>query len=119
MKTLITPSGTIPHGRKLYLEINSNAIVFFSFKDKQIEFINAISKGSTEEKLLHIVIIWRRDISHIKYEWVSGADLDIEKSPPETREQFLNFTKKKLDSAIHRLLKTSEALSYEAFVKVS
>lgn len=59
------------------------------------------------EPLLRIVILWRRDTSHIKYEWIT------DKWEWETN---LNQTTQKLDSTISRLLRSSEALTYEAFV---
>lgn len=77
-----------------------------------------MSKGSSDDTLLRLVIIWRRDTSHIKYEWVSGTRLGIERKENESDEHTLNHTKQKLDDAIQRLLRASEALSYEAYVKV-
>ena len=85
-------------------------------QEKQVNFVNAICKGSTEDKTLQIVIIWRRDTSHIKFEWIDGAKLQNEKHQSEG--QFVNVTKAKIDLAIQRLLQTSEALASEAFVQV-
>lgn len=68
--------------------------------------------------MLRVVIIWRRDTSHIKYEWVSGASLEKHHTDNETIEHIYHDTKQKLDNAISRLLKASEALSDEAEVKV-
>lgn len=65
--------------------------------------------GAYVEPLLSVVIIWRRDTSHIKYEWLSDK-WDV--------EERLNDTAEKLENTIGRLLRSSEALSYEAFVKV-
>lgn len=67
---------------------------------------------------MRVVIIWRRDSSHIKYEWVSGASLHKQLIDNETLEHNYHDTKQKLDDAISRLLKASEALSDEAEVKV-
>lgn len=61
------------------------------------------------EPLLSVVIIWRRDTSHVKYEWL------MEKWEAEEN---LNDTAQKLESTISRLLRSTEALPYEAFVKV-
>lgn len=80
--------------------------------------MNALAKDG-EDTLLRLVIIWRRDTSHIKYEWVSGASLHIKRLENETAEHNFNATKQKLDNTIQRLLRTSEALSYEAEVKVN
>lgn len=80
--------------------------------------MNALTKDG-EDTLLRLVIIWRRDTSHIKYEWVTGAALHIKRRENETAEHSFNTTKAKLDNTIQRLLRTTEALSYEAEVKVS
>jgi len=64
--------------------------------------------GSPPEPSLHVVILWRRDASHIKYEWLSSA-LDVSQ---------WNDTKQALESTLQRLLHSSQALSYEAVVKV-
>lgn len=81
----------------------------YIYHDKQSDFVNSlIPDGEVVEPLLSIVIIWRRDTSHIKYEWLSEK-WELEKD--------LNDTAHKLESTITRLLRTSEALSYEAFVK--
>ena len=59
----------------------------------------------------HIVIIWRRDSSHIKYEWFSTgwAETTID-------ETQLNETRLSLEETIERLLRSSEALPYAAVV---
>lgn len=64
--------------------------------------------GSPDEPLLRIVIIWRRDTSHIKYEWLTE---------PWSPDGNMNDTKQRLEETIMRLLKSSEALTYEAVVK--
>lgn len=90
-------------------------IILMKFQEKQTNFVNAICKGSSDDRNLQIVIIWRRDASHIKFEWIEGAKLENEENMPE--EKIVNDTKAKIDMAIQRLLKTSEALSSEAFVQ--
>lgn len=70
------------------------------------------------DTLLRVVIIWRRDTSHIKYEWVNGASLHNHQQENETLDHNFNNTKQKLDDTIQRLLRVSEALTYEARVKV-
>lgn len=79
--------------------------------------MNALSNGR-DETLLRLVVIWRRDTSHIKYEWMSGVSLYIERLNNETDEYNYNVTKRKLGESIQRLLRASESLSYEAEVKV-
>lgn len=61
------------------------------------------------EPLLRVVIIWRKDISRIKYEWVK-CKWELESN--------LNDTTEILESTISRLIRSSEVLSYEASVKV-
>lgn len=60
--------------------------------------------------MLSIVILWRRDTSHVKYEWLNEKW--------ETDEAKLNSTTMKLENTINRLLRSTEALTYEALVKV-
>lgn len=60
--------------------------------------------------ILNVVILWRKDPSHIKYEWLSEKW--------EVDESKLNTTTLELESMISRLLGSTEALTYEAFVKV-
>jgi len=71
----------------------------------------AIGEGSPAEPLLHVVIIWRRDNNHIKYEWLphtwNGA-----------KSHEWNETRDHLESTIQRLLHTSVALTCEAVIKV-
>lgn len=67
-------------------------------------------EGKEVEPVLSIVIFWRRDTSHVKFEWV-GSKWDVDKD--------LNQTTSELEKTLGRLVKSSEALAYEAFVKVS
>lgn len=106
--------------RKIALEsaFSSERVRFaYIYQDRQAEFVSALSNGS-EDTLLRLVVIWRRDTSHIKYEWVSGVSLHIKHLENETNEQSFNATKRKLDESIQRFLRTSESLTYEAEVKV-
>lgn len=97
----------------------------YIYMGKQTEFIETLKsgEGSPSEPLLRIVIIWRRDTSHIKYEWVQGewgdGEVDPQSSQAASDENSFNDTRQRLDDTISRLLKTSEALSYEAVVNVS
>lgn len=106
--------------RKIALEsaFSAERVRFaYIYQDRQTEFVSAIANGS-ENTLLSLVVIWRRDTSHIKYEWVSDVSLHVKHVENETNEQSFNTTKRKLDESIQRLLRTSESLSYEAEVKV-
>lgn len=67
-------------------------------------------EGQLIEPLLGIVILWRKDTSRVKYEWLSSK-WEIEEN--------LNDTTSLLESTINRLLRSSEKPTYEAFVKVS
>jgi DnaJ family protein C protein 16 len=92
----------------------------YIFREKQSDFINALSvnSGSTDT-LLKLVVIWRRDNRHIKYEWVNDSTLHLIKDQENiTSDVNFNVTKLKIDEVVQRLLRTSEALPYEAEVKV-
>ncbi|XP_039969011.1 dnaJ homolog subfamily C member 16 [Bactrocera tryoni] len=89
----------------------------YIFKEKQQEFINAISKGAEADQLCPIVIIWRYDQTHIKYEWVKGSHLNMDFNLYDSNEQVINITRRYIDNTIQRLLRTSETFSYETFVK--
>ncbi|XP_049305904.1 dnaJ homolog subfamily C member 16 isoform X2 [Bactrocera dorsalis] len=89
----------------------------YIFKEKQKEFINAISKGAEADQLSPIVIIWRYDQTHIKYEWVKGSHLNMDFNLYDSNEQVINLTRRYIDNTIQRLLRTSETFSYETFVK--
>nr|CAH7732819.1 unnamed protein product [Callosobruchus chinensis] len=81
----------------------------YIYHDKQSDFVNALTpEGHNVEPLLGIVIMWRKDTSHIKYEWISSK-WEVEKN--------LNDTTSQLERTISRLLKSTETFSYEAFVK--
>jgi DnaJ family protein C protein 16 len=62
--------------------------------------------------LHHIVIIWRRDSSHIKYEW-----FNIDWTETTTDDNQWNETRLNLEQTIQRLLRASEALTYAAEVQ--
>ncbi|XP_041451721.1 dnaJ homolog subfamily C member 16, partial [Drosophila obscura] len=87
----------------------------YMFKERQPNFINALSKGSFAKNLLQIVIIWRRDNTRVKYEWVFDAKQDATLISTLPTESIINKTKKGLTHKIQKLLKASEALSYESF----
>lgn len=91
----------------------SNERVRFSYiyQERQQEFVKSLSTGSPEETVLNVVILWRRDVNHIKYEWMRGG-WSSHTSPK------WNETKERLESTISKLLKTEESLTYEAVVKV-
>ncbi|KAG5319378.1 DJC16 protein, partial [Pseudoatta argentina] len=85
----------------------------YVFKDTQPEFVSALSagEGSPLEPLLHIVIIWRRDANHLKYEWFPHGWLETIQN-----ERIWNETRRHLEKIIQRLLRTTEALPYSAVV---
>lgn len=78
-----------------------------------------MNSGSNDTNL-RLVIIWRRDAKHIKYEWLKEINiqkvLSVENS---TVDASYNHTKQKINEVIMKLLRSSEALSFEAEVKVS
>ncbi|XP_036319034.1 dnaJ homolog subfamily C member 16 [Rhagoletis pomonella] len=89
----------------------------YMFKNKQIDFINAISKGAETNQVYQIVIIWRCDQTHLKYEWIKVAQLNMESNLYDSNEYVINVTKRHLDKTIQRLLKAGEAFRFEAFVE--
>uniref|UniRef100_A0A1A9W3K0 DnaJ homolog subfamily C member 16 n=1 Tax=Glossina brevipalpis TaxID=37001 RepID=A0A1A9W3K0_9MUSC len=89
----------------------------YIFKEKQTDFVNALSRGSSDDKLLRIVILWRRDTSRVKYEWINDIILDKKIADNQSLDHVINQTKYQIDNIIQKLLKTSEALAYEAFIK--
>lgn len=92
----------------------------YIYREKQSDFINALSVNSgSNDTLLQIVVIWRRDTKHIKYEWINNATLHkIENVENITTNINYNVTKQKIDDVVQRLLRGSEALAYETEVKV-
>ncbi|XP_018796544.1 PREDICTED: dnaJ homolog subfamily C member 16 [Bactrocera latifrons] len=102
----------------LHAEYSIERVRFaYIFKEKQKEFITTISKGAEADRLCPIVIIWRYDQTHIKYEWVKGSDLNMDFNLYDSNEQFINLTRRYIDNTIQRLLRTSETFSYDTFVK--
>ena len=63
------------------------------------------------DPLLHIVIIWRRDSNHLKYQWLPNGWIDSNQD-----ENRWNKTRQDLEQTIQRLLRSSEALPYAAEV---
>ncbi|XP_037947969.1 dnaJ homolog subfamily C member 16 [Teleopsis dalmanni] len=97
-------------------EFSSQRVRFaYIFMDKQTEFVNAISNGYSDSKLLRIVVIWRRDSSRIKYEWIDNINLSNNFNSSSISEN--NDIKKELDNTIKKLLRTTEALYYETYVE--
>ncbi|XP_060523607.1 dnaJ homolog subfamily C member 16 [Cylas formicarius] len=90
---------------------NADKVRFaYIYHGKQSTFIASLVAGykSTRvEPTLRVVIFWRRDTSHLMYEWF-GAQWDVADSPPPNRTSLLD--------TISRLVKTSEAFTYEAYV---
>ncbi|CAL4095406.1 unnamed protein product, partial [Meganyctiphanes norvegica] len=83
----------------------------YIFKEKQVEFINALTEGSGApvEVNHHIVIIWRKDRYHLKYEWLEGGW----KVNPDHH----NNSRQTLKETIHRLLHSNEPMPYETIVQ--
>jgi len=83
------------------------------FKDTQSEFVSALAagEGSPLEPLLHIVIIWRRDANHLKYEWLPHGWIEATQD-----DRIWNETRRHLEKTIQKLLRATEALPYAAVV---
>ncbi|RLU16233.1 hypothetical protein DMN91_011993 [Ooceraea biroi] len=85
----------------------------YVFKDTQPDFVSALSagEGSPMEPLLHIVIIWRRDANHLKYEWLPNGWIEAAQD-----DRVWNETRRHLEKTIQKLLRATEALPYAAVV---
>lgn len=91
----------------------------YIYKDKQQDFIHALSvKSGPNDALLKVVVIWRRDTKHVKYEWIPDAKLEETTNIGEDEDNF-NKTKQKIDETIQKLLKSTFEMTFEAEVKVS
>ncbi|KAG5672388.1 hypothetical protein PVAND_002519 [Polypedilum vanderplanki] len=104
--------------RRIAIESSSyNERVKFAYmyKEKQSDFIHALSIHHEADKALKIVVIWRKDSHHVKYEWIADATLE-ETSSVEIDEENYNQTKRKIEDRIQKLLKANEGFAYEAEV---
>lgn len=107
--------------RRIAIESSYSDRVKFAYiyASKQKEFINALSSvNGGEDKILKIVVIWRRDERHVKFEWIPEAKLEETTSVKNDEENY-NQTKQKIDETIQKLLRSTEALAFEAEVLVS
>lgn len=105
--------------RRIALETEfSKERVRFAYliREKQTDFVNALTKTEspvgTADKVeqTNLVVIWRRDTTHIKYEWVADAQLGAFNGSYEHSKQTVTET-------IQRLLKASEVMANEAEVR--
>lgn len=96
-----------------YLHSTERVRYAYVFKDTQPEFVSALSagEGSPLEPLLHIVIIWRRDANHLKYEWLPHGWVEAVQD-----DRVWNETRRHLEKTIQKLLRATEALPYAAVV---
>ena len=106
------------------MKININVLFNFNstdrvryaylFKEAQPSFLSALlnSESSPADPLNRIVIIWRRDSNHVKYEWFGSGWAQA-----TAGEEKWNETRLNLEQTIHRLLRSSEALLYTAEVQ--
>lgn len=107
--------------RKIALESDfSKERVRFAYliREKQSEFVSSLSKTKVDENTKdenslannNLVVIWRRDPTHVKYEWVVDAQLGVVNGS-------YNHTKQTIIETIQRLLKANEVMSNEAEVR--
>lgn len=88
----------------------------YLLREKQTEFVSALQTQSAERErtgsasAADLVVIWRRDPTHLKYEWVADAGLGAVNAS-------FNHTKQRVDETVQRLLKASEAMANEAEVQ--
>ncbi|XP_067616103.1 dnaJ homolog subfamily C member 16 isoform X1 [Eurosta solidaginis] len=89
----------------------------YMFKEKQSTFIHSIAKGFTNNQDSQIVIIWRRNGTYIKYEFIKSSLLAMDTKAHFKSEYAVNATRLHVTNSIHRLLKSSEEFSFEALVQ--
>ena len=101
----------------------------YIFREKQHKFLNALTAGKVNKNCLetfkknsfvftgvgppeasdlHIVIIWRQDRTHLKYEWLNE----------KWKQADRNRSKEILKSTISKLLFSEEPLRFEAEIQV-
>lgn len=66
--------------------------------------------GSPVETNHHIVILWRKDQNHLKYEWLEGG-WEVEPEKHNTSREVLKET-------VQRLLHSNQPMTYETVVQV-
>lgn len=83
----------------------------YIFREKQVEFMNALTAGSGSpvETNHHIVILWRKDQNHLKYEWLEGG-WEVEPEKHNTSREVLKET-------VQRLLHSNQPMTYETVVQ--
>lgn len=118
-------SGTHDYARQVLRRIsvestfNPDRVKYaYIYQDKQKEFVSSLatSGDGPAQTLLKIVVIWRRDHRHVKYEWIHDTVLEETSSIADDEENF-NKTKQKIDETIQKLLKTQSEMAFSAEVK--
>nr|CAG4650887.1 EOG090X049L [Simocephalus serrulatus]SVE94169.1 EOG090X049L [Simocephalus serrulatus] len=87
-------------------------IVFsYVFRDKQIEFLRTLSQEgkSPSEAKLYVVIVWRQDIRHLSYSWLS--------QPFVSGTDNWNSSIEHLHRTLTKILGTSQPLAHQTIMK--
>ena len=66
-----------------------------------------MGEGVTIDPLLRVAILWRHDLSRVKYEWLEGE------WSPDSEEASLNSSHDSLRTTLQRLLTSNEVLTLE------
>jgi len=72
--------------------------------ERQQEFVSAVTQGEVPDPDLRVIILWRRDINNIKYEWLENR----------WTTDAHNVSEDELQASLKRLLSANEVLSREA-----
>lgn len=84
----------------------------FLYKEKQEDFVNALSvgEGAPKDPVLHVVLVWRKEQDRVRYQWLQNVwTIDSDR---------INETAEELVSAVVHVMKTTEALLYDAKVNM-
>lgn len=86
---------------------------------EQSNFLNKITNDSPKDRLLQVVILWRKASKQINYEWIEDLVLDVNAKTVLAAEAIINNTKLAIYPKIRKLLHSSDVLTYEVFVEVN
>lgn len=84
----------------------------YIYREKQSEFVKALSEGFQKGNInrgIHVMVLWRRDSTHLFYEWLDN-EWDLVDST------YINETKQKLSKMLNRLSANTAQFTHSAKV---
>ena len=88
-----------------YFRFSADRVRFtYILLERQQEFVSAVTQGEVPDPDLRVIILWRRDINNIKYEWLENR----------WTTDAHNVSEDELQAALKRLLSANEVLSRDA-----